>query len=78
MKYPRDLSGYGKLQPNFLWPNGSIIALQFVINYEEGGERSVTDGDAHALGYGAARHGPKQHLEQIWSHDGGQGDSRMC
>ena len=45
MKYPRDLSGYGKLQPNFLWPNGSIIALQFVINYEEGGENNILHQD---------------------------------
>ena len=38
MKYPRDLTGYGENKPKFLWPNKSVIAVQFVINYEEGGE----------------------------------------
>ncbi|WDZ79143.1 allantoinase PuuE (plasmid) [Ensifer adhaerens] len=45
MRYPRDLHGHG---PNFkiTWPDGARIAVQFVINYEEGGENCVLHGDA--------------------------------
>jgi peptidoglycan/xylan/chitin deacetylase (PgdA/CDA1 family) len=43
--YPRDLIGYGKTVPHAAWPNASRIALQFVLNYEEGGESSVLHGD---------------------------------
>lgn len=43
--YPRDLVGYGESPPDPRWPNGAKIALQFVINYEEGGESSVLHGD---------------------------------
>jgi allantoinase len=35
--YPRDLVGYGRTPPHARWPNEARIALQFVINYEEGG-----------------------------------------
>jgi putative urate catabolism protein len=44
--YPRDLVGYGRHPPHAHWPNGARIALQFVLNYEEGGESSVLHGDA--------------------------------
>lgn len=43
--YPRDLIGYGATPPNPNWPNRAKIALQFVINYEEGGENCVLHGD---------------------------------
>ena len=43
--YPRDLIGYGAVPPHARWPGGARIALQFVLNYEEGGERCVLDGD---------------------------------
>ncbi|WP_062264229.1 allantoinase PuuE [Endozoicomonas arenosclerae] len=43
--YPRDLTGYGKTPPHAQWPGQSRIAVQFVINYEEGGENSVLHGD---------------------------------
>jgi allantoinase len=42
---PRDFVGYGPNPPHPAWPNAARVALQFVINYEEGGERSVLDGD---------------------------------
>ncbi|SHV81519.1 polysaccharide deacetylase [Mycobacteroides abscessus subsp. abscessus] len=45
MNYPRDLVGYGRTQPDPQWPNGAAIAVQFVLNYEEGGENNVLDGD---------------------------------
>ena len=44
--YPRDLIGYGKNPPNANWPGGARVALQFVLNYEEGGENCVLHGDA--------------------------------
>lgn len=43
--YPRDLAGYGRDIPHARWPNGARIAVQFVLNYEEGGENSVLHGD---------------------------------
>jgi putative urate catabolism protein len=44
--YPRDLIGYGQTPPHPHWPNDARIALQFVINYEEGGENCILHGDA--------------------------------
>ena len=43
--YPRDLIGYGSKNLNVKWPNNAKIALQFVLNYEEGGENCVLHGD---------------------------------
>jgi len=45
MAYPRDLKGYGRHPPHARWPGGARIALQFVLNYEEGSENSVLHGD---------------------------------
>ena len=46
LAYPRDLIGYGPKPPQAAWPNGARIAVQFVLNYEEGAESSVLHGDA--------------------------------
>ena len=46
MDYPRDLTGYGENPPRADWPGGARIAVQFVLNYEEGGESCVLHGDA--------------------------------
>ena len=43
--YPRDLVGYGRDTPHAQWPDGARVAVQFVLNYEEGGENSVLHGD---------------------------------
>jgi putative urate catabolism protein len=43
--YPRDLVGYGRDLPHAQWPQGARIAVQFVLNYEEGGENNVLHGD---------------------------------
>jgi putative urate catabolism protein len=43
--YPRDLIGYGAEPPHADWPGGARIAIQMVLNYEEGGENSVLHGD---------------------------------
>jgi putative urate catabolism protein len=44
--YPRDLTGYGANPPKADWPGGARIAVQFVLNYEEGAENCVLHGDA--------------------------------
>lgn len=44
--YPRDMKGYGRTPPHPHWPGGARIAVQFVINYEEGGENNILHGDA--------------------------------
>ena len=43
--YPRDMIGYGRTPPHADWPGGARVAVQFVINYEEGGENNVLHGD---------------------------------
>jgi len=44
-RYPRDMTGYGAVPPAANWPNGAKIAVQIVLNYEEGGENCVLHGD---------------------------------
>jgi allantoinase len=46
LPYPRDLIGYGPTPPHARWPDRARIAVQFVLNYEEGGENCVLHGDA--------------------------------
>ncbi len=55
--YPRDLRGYGRNPPQASWPGRARVALQFVLNYEEGGENSVLHGDA----------GSEQFLSELFS-----------
>ncbi len=55
--YPRDLIGHGRHPPHAGWPGGARIAVQFVLNYEEGGENSVLHGDA----------GSEQFLSEMFS-----------
>ncbi|MCA0422833.1 MAG: allantoinase PuuE [Proteobacteria bacterium] len=45
MTYPRDMIGYGERPPHPRWPGNARIAVQFVINYEEGGENNILHGD---------------------------------
>lgn len=51
-RYPRDLAGYGRRPPHPRWPGDARVALQFVLNFEEGGEASVLHGDAGSLRLG--------------------------
>lgn len=44
-RYERDMRGYGRRKPAVKWPNGAKIAVQFVLNYEEGGENCLLHGD---------------------------------
>ena len=48
MSYPRDLIGYGRNPPDPRWPGGARLALQIVMNYEEGSERSILHGDTES------------------------------
>jgi allantoinase len=43
--YPRDLVGHGRHPPNAQWPDNARMAVQFVLNYEEGAENAVLHGD---------------------------------
>jgi len=44
-RYPRDMTGHGENPPAANWPNGAKIAVQIVLNYEEGGENNILHGD---------------------------------
>ena len=78
--YPRDMTGYGKesIHPN--WPNNAKIAVQFVLNYEEGGENSILHGDdasetflseiIGAKAYQGARHMSMESLYEYGSRSG--------
>lgn len=65
--YPRDMSGYGEKAPHPRWPGGARIAVQFVINYEEGGENCVLHGDSASESFlseivGAAAYANTRHM----------------
>ena len=45
MSYPRDMIGYGPTPPHAAWPDDARVAVQFVLNYEEGGENNILHGD---------------------------------
>ena len=47
----RDLVGYGEQPPDPKWPGGARLALSFVLNYEEGGERTLLEGDLESESY---------------------------
>lgn len=51
MRYSRDMRGYGENTPDPQWPGGARIAIQIVVNYEEGGENSIEHGDAASEGF---------------------------
>ncbi len=81
--YPRDLIGYGRQPPQADWPGGARVALQFVLNYEEGGENCVLHGDAGSEQFlseiiGAASY-PSRHLsmESIYEYGSRVGGWRI-
>ena len=47
-KYPRDLVGYGSKTLKVKWPKNAKLALQFVLNYEEGAENNILHGDKYS------------------------------
>ncbi|MCC6562182.1 MAG: allantoinase PuuE [Xanthomonadales bacterium] len=81
--YPRDLIGYGRNPPQAQWPGGARIAVQFVLNYEEGGENCVLHGDGGSEQFlseiiGAASY-PDRHLsmESIYEYGSRVGGWRI-
>jgi OHCU decarboxylase len=83
-RYPRDLNGYGENPVDPKWPNGAKIALQFVINYEEGGENNILHGDAASEGFlseivGAAQWPGQRHwnMESIYEYGARAGFWRL-
>ena len=52
MPIKRDLRGYGRVRPDVVWPNGARVAVSLVVNFEEGAELSVEQGDAETERYG--------------------------
>jgi len=82
--YPRDLRGYGANPPDAGWPNGARIAVQFVVNYEEGAESCVLHGDTAseaflseivgAVPYAGARH---MNMESMYEYGARAGFWRL-
>ena len=68
--YPRDLIGYGKDVPHAQWPGGARIAVQFVLNYEEGGENSVLHGDAGSEQFLSEMFNPASYSDRHISMEG--------
>ena len=60
--YPRDLIGYGANPPDPQWPDRARIAVQFVLNYEEGGENNILHGDKGSEAFLSEMVGAQSHL----------------
>ena len=79
----RDLVGYGRTPPDPQWPNGARVAVQFVINYEEGAENSVLNGDERSEAFlsemvGAASHaGRAMAMESLYEYGSRAGFWRL-
>jgi OHCU decarboxylase len=83
-RYPRDMAGYGADVPDAQWPDGARIAVQFVLNYEEGGENNVLHGDAASEAFlseivGAAQWPGQRHwnMESIYEYGARAGFWRL-
>jgi OHCU decarboxylase len=83
-RYPRDMRGYGANPPDPEWPGGARVCVQFVINYEEGGENCVLHGDAASEAFlseivGAAPWPGKRHwnMESIYEYGARAGFWRL-
>lgn len=83
-RYPRDMAGYGPRPPHANWPGGAAIAVQFVVNYEEGGENNVLHGDAASEAFlseivGAAAWPGQRHwnMESIYEYGARAGFWRL-
>ncbi|MGB0959834.1 MAG: allantoinase PuuE [Halocynthiibacter sp.] len=83
-RYIRNMQGYGPHAPDPQWPNGAKIAVQFVLNYEEGGENCVLHGDAASEAFlseivGAAQWQGQRHwnMESIYEYGARAGFWRL-
>ena len=70
LPYPRDLVGYGRNPPHAQWPGQARIAVQFVLNYEEGGENAVLHGDAGSEQFLSEMFNPASYPERHLSMEG--------
>ena len=84
MTYPRDMQGYGQAIPDPQWPGDAYVAVQFVLNYEEGGENNILHGDAASEAFlseivGAAAWPGERHwnMESIYEYGARAGFWRM-
>ena len=84
MRYPRDMKGYGLNAPKAPWPNQANIAVQFVVNYEEGGENNILHGDKASEAFlseivGAAAWPDMRHwnMESIYEYGARRGFWRL-
>ncbi len=83
-RYPRDMRGYGPNPPHADWPGGANVAVQFVLNYEEGGENNVLHGDGASEAFladvvGAAPWPDKRHanIESMYEYGARAGFWRL-
>ncbi len=83
-RYPRDMRGYGATPPDPKWPGGAKIAVQIVLNYEEGGENNILHGDAASEAFlseivGAAAWPGQRHwnMESIYEYGSRAGFWRL-
>lgn len=83
-RYPRNMLGYGATPPKAQWPGGANIAVQFVLNYEEGGENNILHGDAASEAFlseivGAAQWPDQRHwnMESIYEYGARAGFWRL-
>ena len=83
-RYPRDMRGYGATPPDPKWPGGAKIAVQFVLNYEEGGENCILHGDQASEAFlsdiaGAAQWPGQRHwnMESIYEYGARAGFWRL-
>ena len=84
IRYPRNMLGYGEKTPDPKWPGGARIAVQFVLNYEEGGENCVLHGDAASEAFlseivGAAQWPGQRHwnMESVYEYGARAGFWRL-
>ncbi len=84
MRYERNMRGYGRNRPNARWPGGALVAVQFVLNYEEGGENCLLHGDAQSEAFlseivGAANWPGQRHwnMESIYEYGARAGFWRL-
>ena len=70
LPYPRDLVGYGRNPPHAQWPGQARVAVQFVLNYEEGGENATLHGDAGSEQFLSEMFNPASYPERHMSMEG--------
>jgi len=82
--YPRDMRGYGRTTPDPKWPGDAKVCVQFVLNYEEGGENNILHGDPHSEAFlsdimGAANWPGQRHwnMESIYEYGARAGYWRL-